>query len=70
MSPLLSLKDIPRSDCNKGMRCLSSRGLAEPTALPRASSTGEYGASGHHSSTDRGRMFDMSSSLSPKKIQG
>lgn len=67
MSLPLSLKDIPRSDCNKGMRCLSSRGLAEPAALRRASSTGEYGASGHHSSTEGGRMFDMSASLSPKK---
>lgn len=50
--PLLSLKDIPRLGCDKEMRCLSSRGLAEPAALWRASSPAECGATGHCSSTE------------------
>lgn len=67
--PLLSLKDIPRLGCGKGMRCLSSRGLAESTALWRASSSMDCCATGHCSSTEPERISDMSSSPSQKKIR-
>jgi len=63
MLPLLSLKDNPRSDCDKRLRCLSSRGLAKPAALWRASSSKECGATRHHSSTEGESMFNMSLSL-------
>lgn len=66
--PLLSLKDIPRLGCDKEMRCLSSRGLAEPAALWRASTTAECGATGHCSSTESERLADMSSSPFPEKL--
>lgn len=67
MFPPLSFKDISRSGCAKGMRCSSSRGLAEPAGLWKMSSSRECSAAGHHSSTEGERMLDMSLSPSPKK---
>lgn len=61
------LEGNPKVSCNKGMRYSSSRGLAEPAALQRVSSTREHGATRHHSFTEGERMLNMSSSPSPKK---